>query len=248
MKLTTHLHRGFTLIELMIVIAIIGILAPIAYPKAMGYIERAHDLELRMAYKQLLTVIDQFIMDKWGELASSTGQMNNIWEYYYIAYQDMSGPAILWSGWERYDTLSQYVQSSPEAQSAIKKIESLNPMDELIYPINHEIIFYKCTSSEWRAWWWDFVWLPEDNSTFVDFEWWVDAAIEPYAGSASSTDGDYFAAYSWGGVDYPEGYSKTIDFHGENTIANKVCYPWKGWMYITDTNWINWLYCEYFSK
>lgn len=64
MKLLSHLHRGFTLIELMIVIAIIGILAPIAYPKVMGYIERAHDLELRMAYKQLFTVIDQHIMDK----------------------------------------------------------------------------------------------------------------------------------------------------------------------------------------
>ena len=47
-----HPHQGFTLIEVMIVVAIIGILAAIAYPSYTEYIRRGHRAEARAALLQ----------------------------------------------------------------------------------------------------------------------------------------------------------------------------------------------------
>ncbi len=55
---------GFTLIELMIVMAIIGILAVVAIPSFVGAVKQAREAVLKEDLHVLRTAIDSYTMDK----------------------------------------------------------------------------------------------------------------------------------------------------------------------------------------
>jgi general secretion pathway protein G len=58
-KWTTHC-RGFTLSELVMVVALIAVLATIALPVAKFTVKRQKEAELRLALRQIRTAIDEY--------------------------------------------------------------------------------------------------------------------------------------------------------------------------------------------
>jgi general secretion pathway protein G len=62
---------GFTLIEIMLVVVIIGLLAAVVTPKLMGNLAKGQVAATRASIKNLETAIDQYQLDHSGRLPNS---------------------------------------------------------------------------------------------------------------------------------------------------------------------------------
>jgi general secretion pathway protein G len=78
----SNTHRGFTLIELIIVIAIIGILASIALPSMRNAPIRAKEAVLKEDLYQMRSCIDQHLADK----GAYPGSLDSLVEAGYLRF------------------------------------------------------------------------------------------------------------------------------------------------------------------
>ena len=75
-KMTNKTQKGFTLIELMIVVAIIGILAAVALPQYQTYTQKARFSEVTTAVGAVVTAME--VCYQTGETACITAGSNGI--------------------------------------------------------------------------------------------------------------------------------------------------------------------------
>lgn len=65
--------RGFTLIELMITVAVVGILASVAYPSYESYMKRARRSAAQQLMQDIATKESQYLLDARGFIATIGG-------------------------------------------------------------------------------------------------------------------------------------------------------------------------------
>jgi type IV pilus assembly protein PilE len=90
-----YYHSGFTLIELMIVIVIVGILASIAYPSYTAYVERSRRSDGQSALLDLSNRMDRYFSEnksyKGATLAQLGVKETSAEGYYNLSISNLSG-------------------------------------------------------------------------------------------------------------------------------------------------------------
>ena len=76
-----HAQKGFTLIELMIVVAIIGILAAVAIPQYQNYVTKSQVTRVMQETGSLKTVIETCLLDGRTTIGTAAGECDLGWTF-----------------------------------------------------------------------------------------------------------------------------------------------------------------------
>ena len=87
-------RKGFTFLEIMMVVVIIGILMSIAIPRFAGRSERAKDRAVRMQIKHFQTALGQYEMDTGSFPSTSDGLKALVERPSEVSEEDWDGPYI----------------------------------------------------------------------------------------------------------------------------------------------------------
>lgn len=93
-----RLHRGLTLIELMVVIAIIGVIAGIAYPQYTNYVKKGHRAAAQSEMMMVANAQQQYLMANRSyaasEAALNTSFTSAVTSNYGCAITNPAGAAV----------------------------------------------------------------------------------------------------------------------------------------------------------
>ncbi|WP_077036345.1 type II secretion system protein [Pelomonas sp. KK5] len=102
-----HPQRGFTLIELIVVMAIVALLTSIAAPRYFGGLQKSRETALRTSLETMRDAIDHYVADK-GKYPDSLRQLAELHYIREIPEDPLSGKRDQWVE----------VMPPPDAQSA----------------------------------------------------------------------------------------------------------------------------------
>ena len=110
MRLQGILQRGFTLIEMMIVVAIIGILYAVAMPAYSEYMEKGRRADMQQNMLQVVAVLERTYSRMGGYPSNFTLPTS---DYYTLRYAPQ--PTISSSGGAHYDAKKFTLRAIPKA-------------------------------------------------------------------------------------------------------------------------------------
>jgi prepilin-type N-terminal cleavage/methylation domain-containing protein len=118
-------QRGFTLLELMVTVAIIGILASIAIPYYFGYVQRSRIIEATTALGDMRSQMEKFYMDNRTYLSGGNCAVNT----YMTAYNLVAS-----------NKFSLKAAAPCTATTYTLEADGIGPMVNFVYTINQQNI------------------------------------------------------------------------------------------------------------